>query len=118
VELDRLLRLPDDFDVGGQRRGGATAAEWKARFRKARSDLAEARKELRETQEQLENAAGESGDYQVAAPGATDPTNSPVNFGLRQELRRRREQVEREERGLRDLVVEADLADVPEDWRN
>jgi hypothetical protein len=42
--------------------------------------------------------------------------NSPVNYGLRQEIQRNREDVVRAERKLRDLNVEANLAGVPENW--
>ncbi len=62
--------------------------------------------------------AGKSSNWKVAAPGAqSGPVeNSPVDYGLKQEIRRKREEVERAERSLRDLIVEANLAGVPEDW--
>jgi len=117
VGLDRLLRLPDSYEAGAERRGGATASEWRARFSTAHEELKEAEAELEKAQREMEQLAGDTGNYQVSAPGVQNPENSPVNFGLRQELRQRREDVAREERALRALHVEADLAEVPESWR-
>jgi len=42
---------------------------------------------------------------------------APLDFKLRQEMRRQREDVEHAERHLEELTVEANLAGVPEDWR-
>ncbi|MEE8581153.1 MAG: hypothetical protein V3T33_06140 [Myxococcota bacterium] len=117
VELERLLRLPDSFDAGGERRAGSTAAEWRSRFRKARNDLDVARQGLQGAQAELESLAGDTGSYQMAAPGATEIQNSPISFRLRQDIRRQREELERGEKRLRALTVEANLADVPEAWR-
>jgi hypothetical protein len=52
-------------------------------------------------------------------PGAdtSNSPDSPIDFQLRSELRRHREEVERLERKLRQLDIEANLAGVPEDWR-
>ena len=117
VELERLLRLPDSFDAGGERRAGSTATDWRSRFQKARNDVDVARQGLQLAQEELESLAGDSGSYQMAAPGATELQNSPISFRLRQDIRRQREELERGEKRLRALTVEANLADVPEDWR-
>ena len=117
VELERLLQLPESFDAGGERRGGASESEWRDRFLKARQDVDATRHSLDEAQKQLESLAGDTGSYQVAAPGATDPQNSPVSFQLRQEIRRHREELGRAEKRLRALDVQANLADVPEPWR-
>ena len=56
----------------------------------------------------------------MAPPGVSNaggPTNSPLSFRLRQELLRKREDLEAAERSLRDLRIEADLVGVPVDWR-
>jgi hypothetical protein len=47
---------------------------------------------------------------------AAPSDNSPVNYGLRQEIQQNREDVVRAERKLRDLSIEANLAGVPENW--
>ncbi len=117
VELERLLQLPESFDVGGEHRGGASESEWRGRFLKARQDIDATRYALDEAQKQLEILAGDTSGYQVAAPGATDPQNSPVSFQLRQEIRRQREELGRAQKRLRELGVQANLADVPEPWR-
>ncbi len=66
----------------------------------------------------LGEVAGDSGQWSVAAPGTTpNPENTPLSYKLRQEIRRQREEVERAERRLRALEIEADLAEVPAEWR-
>jgi hypothetical protein len=40
-----------------------------------------------------------------------------LSYKLRQEIRRNREIIERNEKKLRSLEIEADLAEVPADWR-
>ncbi|MCZ6785010.1 MAG: hypothetical protein O7G30_17060 [Proteobacteria bacterium] len=117
IDLERLLHLPESYDVSGVRHGGATAGQWRDRFREARAEIDQAQRELRRTQRELENLADAGGDYQVSAPGSSDSSNSPMHFGLRQDLRRYRELVELEERQLRELTIQADLANVPEEWR-
>ena len=61
---------------------------------------------------------GKTSNWKVSAPGAQAGAgeNSPVDYGLRQEIQRNREDVVRAERKLRDLIVEANLAGVPENW--
>lgn len=120
VGLEQLLRLPDDVATETPRRGGATRSEWQSRFRAARDELAEAEHLLAEARSELEDLASDSDAWQIAAPGAqpsTDVENSPLSFRLRQEIRSRREQVERAERRLQELSVEANLAGVPPEWQ-
>jgi hypothetical protein len=119
VDLDRLLKLPDSYDAGAveEKKGGATASEWRKRFARARGDLVEAEEVLAQTQLELENAASESGNYQVNAPGVQNPEASPVSFSLRQKLKEQRSAVEESKKALRQLEIEADLAEVPRGWR-
>jgi hypothetical protein len=120
VPLDRLLRLPDSIGraTPEPRRGGFTRPEWEARFREAHAELETARKGLDQVQQQLEQEAGQVSNWQVAAPGQQAASeNSPLSYKLSQEIRRRREGVEVSERRLQSLVVEANLAGIPEDWR-
>jgi hypothetical protein len=117
VGLDELLKLPDDYGAEAPVRGGATASEWRRRFRDARAEVEDAQERLARTQGELEQIAQGSDQWQVAAPGASQPENSPMSYKLREELRRQRDEVARAERKLRDLEVEANLADVPEAWR-
>ncbi|MGH0035467.1 MAG: hypothetical protein ACQGVK_10635 [Myxococcota bacterium] len=119
VDLDRLLKLPDSYDAGAveDKRGGVRESEWRRRFARARADLSEAEEALAKTQFELENAASESGNYQVNAPGVQNPEASPVSFGLRQKLKEQRGLVDERKRALRQLEIEADLAEVPSRWR-
>jgi hypothetical protein len=120
VPLDRLLQLPPSAPVQGEieKHGGSSRGEWLARFQEARSELEDARLTLEEAREALEEEAGGE-SWQMGAPGLGNPspTDTPVDYKRSQDMKRRREDVQRAERRLRDLEVEANLAGVPEDWR-
>lgn len=125
VGLDQLLRLPPPRPSSAgdptDRPGGATAPEWRARFAAARAEIARAEEALDEAQAKLARISTSSGQWQMSAPGLggktnSDPTNSPVSYELHQEVRRQREEIERGERRLQELKVEASLAGVPEAW--
>jgi len=118
VDIDRLLRLPSSYSETSSRRGGSAADDWRERFREARADLDNAKVALVKAQRELENTASATGQWAVSAPGASDPQNSPVSYKLRQEIRDQRENVEKYERDLRVLEIEADLKEVPLDWRD
>lgn len=117
VALDQLLRLPNSFEADVDRRRGATASEWRSRFADVRAQIQEAKLQLARTQKELDQASDSSSAWQVSAPGSNDPQASPLSLRLRQDIRDRRAQVEETERRLRALEVEADLAAVPEAWR-
>lgn len=119
VPLDRLLKLPESAGVHSrvEKHGGSTRGEWQARFAKAREERENARLALGEVRAELEKAAG--GDaWTMTAPGlgSATPSETPLDFKLSQDLKRSREELERAERQLQDLRVEANLAGVPEDW--
>lgn len=120
VPLDRLLKLPSSVPVQAQveKRGGSTRGQWQARFEKAREELEAARVALEDVRGKLEEAA-EGEAWKMTAPGlgTTAGSETPLDFKLSQELKRCREEVERTERQLQDLEVEANLAGVPEHWR-
>lgn len=116
-ELDQLLTLPKSFGVESDRRGGLTRTEWLARFAAADQALATAKEALAKSQKAMEDAA--AGDaWKVAPPGMEASTEGTANFSLRQEIKRNRGEVARAEKHLRDLAIEANLAEVPEDWRH
>jgi len=118
VGLDQLLRLPKSYDAGsGERRSGETAVEWRTRFATATQQLETAREALRRAQAELESAVGEVSSWQVSAPGGGQSEVGPANFAARAKVKKKRADVERAERKLRELEVEADLADVPAGWR-
>lgn len=118
VDLGRLLRLPDSYRQSSGNRRGVKRAEWENRFEIVRLDLSSSVQALAKAQSDLAEAADGSSAWAVAAPGATpNPENTPLSYKLRQEIRRQRELIERSERKLRSLEIEADLADVPQQWR-
>ena len=119
VTLDQLLTLPSALPVESGERGGLTRAEWSSRFAEAEAEVGTAQAELDESLERLSELVGKTSNWKVAAPGAQAGAgeNSPVDYGLRQQIRRNREDVARAERKLRDLGIEANLAGVPENWR-
>ena len=57
--------------------------------------------------------------WQLAPPGGASASSetSPLNYQLRQQLRRDREEVDRAEKALTELRVEATLAGVPQEWQ-
>ena len=92
--------------------------EWEARFETVRLDLVAARTALDAAQKELASASGDSSQWSVAAPGTSpNPENTPLSYKLRQDIRRHREAIERAEKKLRSLEIEADLAEVPQEWR-
>lgn len=120
VKLDRLLELPPSLDYTVERRGGRTAGEWRERFHEIRASLAAERSALADAEGRLEELAGSTESWKVAPalPGVGAPSDeAPLDYGLRQEIRRHRAEIERLERRLRELEIEADLAGVPATWR-
>lgn len=138
VSLDDLLKLPSGVGYGVQdKRGGASRDEWQRRFQAARMDLREAKAALARSLEELDELGG-SGNWKVTPPGLgqimgqqnqnqqtganapagqTGDAGAPLNYGLSGDIRRQKDEVKRAERALRDLEVEANLADVPAEWR-
>ncbi len=118
--LDQLLTLPVDRTYTVDRRGGMTQGEWRARFAAIRDDIGEEQAAL-EAAEQRMDAAAEGGQWQVAPPipGQTGaaPGETTLDFKTRQEIRRHRSEIERLERRLREVEIEANLAAVPDEWR-
>ena len=119
VTLDQLLTLPSALPVESGQRGGLTRAEWSGRFTEAEAELEKAKADLDDSLDRLSELVGKTSNWKVTAPGAQAGAgdNSPVDYGLRQEIQRNREDVARTERKLRDLSIEANLAGVPENWR-
>lgn len=119
VTLDRLLTLPATPLIESGQRGGLTRGEWSARFADAEAAVETAKAELDASLDKMSEVVGKSSNWKIAAPGmqaAAPSDNSPANYGLKQAVQRKREGVARAERELRDLIVEANLAGVPESW--
>jgi hypothetical protein len=117
VELDRLLKLPDNMEFDVERRGGATRSEWRTRFEDSRLAVRMAQEDLAKSQQELEEAMAGSPSWSLAPPGMPAGGAEGGSYQLKQEVRRSREELERATRRLQDLIVEANLAGVPEEWR-
>jgi len=120
VDLDQLLKLPSTYDYSVEKRGGRTEGEWRSRFRELRDSLAAEREGLAAAEEDLDRVAGTADAWQVAPPVpgmAGAGADAPLDYRIRQAINRHRGEIERLERQLRELEVEANLAMVPEDWR-
>jgi hypothetical protein len=120
VELDRLLKIPDTLEFEPATRGSNTRAEWRERFEKARAELAEARAALAKSQAKMKEMADGKSAWKMSPPGlgSADTTNPdmPMDYSLSNEMRRNREDVQRGERRLTELEIEANLAGVPREW--
>ena len=126
IGLDKLMKLPDSYGAQAmERRGkGLSADQWRDRFAAAQREVVRAEKDLKNAQAALEKVAGSTSSWQVSAPGLVgggggiDADNAPVSFRLREAVRMRKLALEEARRAQRDLVVEANLAGVPEGWRH
>lgn len=118
VSLDRLLTLPTGLPVAApDERAGDTRVEWQARFAEARAHVESAQKDLDASLGKLKELAAETGGMKVSGPGTGSfNPDVPMNYGLSQEIRAKREALEQAERDLIALGVEADLAGVPREW--
>jgi len=118
VSLDELLTLPSALPGESAQRGGLSRGEWSARFSAAEAEVEAAKADLDASLDKLTQMMGKTSNWKVAAPGvqAGGDDGAPTNYGLKQEIKRKREEVTRTERKLIDLMVEANLAGVPEDW--
>jgi hypothetical protein len=117
--LDQLLKLPTGSEYGVERRGGLSRGEWRARFTELDTALASERQGLAQAEAKLDEAAGSASTWQVApVPGLQPSPDAPLDYQLRVEIRRRKSEIERLEKKLRQLEIEANLAGVPADWRS
>jgi hypothetical protein len=119
VDMDRLLKLPPTVEIPREQIGSATKSQWRARFVSARAEHEAALAALEAAQKKLGTVAEETDSWQIAPPGsgAKGASEAPVDYQLKQEMRRQREDLTRSEKNLRELTIEADLAGVPADWR-
>lgn len=126
VRLDQLMRLPDSYraDPAPLRGKGLGAEHWRERFATADRDLLLAEKDLANAQAAQGQQVGSSSSWQMSAPGVfgaavarSDGEQIPLSFRLREAVRKRKQELEQAKRTQRDLIVEADLASVPEGWR-
>jgi hypothetical protein len=120
VELDKLLTLPSTLDYSVEKRGGLTPGEWRSRFKAIHTALEAERKALEHAEQDLDRVAGSADAWMVGPPmpgSAGGGAQSPLDYRLRQAIQRHRLEIDRLERQLREVEVEANLAAVPESWR-
>ncbi len=121
VALDKLLKLPSDYTTPSvEKRGGLTAGEWRSRFQELRKALEAEEEGLEVAEADLERVAGTADAWSVGPPmpGMSQASSeAPLDFRIRHAIDRHRSEIERLKRQLRELEVEANLALVPESWR-
>lgn len=119
VELDQLLQLPSSMSFDNDTRNGANSNAWRSRFRAAYKEVSAAEETIATTKRELDSQASTGGgsQWQMAPPGANNTEVTPMNFKLREDLRIGRERLEEAQNKLRALIIQADLAGVPEAWR-
>jgi hypothetical protein len=119
AQLDRLLKLPESQTYGVDRRGGLSRGEWRTRFLEVRTSLDTERKALAAAQGKLDEVAGSASNWQMAPiPGLEASPDAPLDYQLRLQIRRHKSEIDRLEKKLRELEIEANLAGVPEEWRS
>lgn len=119
AQLDRLLKLPEGQTYGVDRRGGLSRGEWRTRFVEVRTSLDSERKTLAAAQGKLDEVAGNASNWQMAPiPGMEPSPDAPLDYQLRLQIRRHKSEIDRLEKKLRELEIEANLAGVPEEWRS
>jgi hypothetical protein len=119
--LDSLLKLPDSGSYEVDMRGRPTPGEWRELFSGIREDLAKERAKLAEARAELDETASKKDAWKMAPPipgVEIQDSDSPLDYQLRQRIRRHRAEIDRLERNERELEIEASLAGVPEDWRS
>ncbi|MGI9431971.1 MAG: hypothetical protein ACR2PQ_07145 [Myxococcota bacterium] len=118
--LDRLLELPSGLNYGGGEKGGMTPGEWRVRYQELRGALAYEEKVLADAQAQMDKVASTTSAWTLAAPipgASAGNSDAPLDYQLRQQIQRHKNEIEHLERALRELDVRADLAGVPAEWR-
>ncbi len=121
VALDNLLRLPTGYQAPPPPpEGGATLdeTEWREKFAEAQRDVFRAQRKLDASEEELREIAKTSDTWSLAPPGSQAQSPSgPLSYELRQRLDRQRAELERAEKALQSLQIQANIAGVPEEWR-
>jgi hypothetical protein len=119
AELDRLLTLPGGQSYGVDRKGGLSRGEWRSRFTEIQDALAKEQKDLKAAEARMDEVAGGTSNWQMApVPGMQPSPDAPLDYQLRVEIRRHKSEIERLERKLKELEIEANLAGVPAEWRS
>jgi hypothetical protein len=119
AQLDRLLTLPGGESYEVDRRGGLSRGEWRSRFVEIEDALGTERQALKDAEARMDEIAGSASNWQMSPIPGLEPTpDAPLDYQLRYEIRRHRSEIERLERKLKQLEIEANLAGVPAEWRS
>ncbi len=115
LSLDRLLRVPPPSVESSALRGGKDRERWQQEFATVRAEITELEVDIRKAQEELRASSGD--DWQFSPTGG-GPTQDPEVLKLSSSLRRDRQSLRAARQRLRELEVEASLAEVPDSWRH
>ena len=93
--------------------------EWRARFTKRVRERDEAARALKKSQDELSEMGSKTAGWNLGTPGTAAEANpeTPLSFELNQRIRREKRDLADAESKLETLKVEANLAHVPEAWR-
>ena len=95
-----------------------THQKWRGRFLELQEGKSAAEQALVKAETELQEIASSAEPWQLGPPlpGVT-AMDAPLDYRLRQEIRRNRSEIEWLDDRMIDLLVQADLAGVPEEWR-
>lgn len=115
LSLDSLLSpRAGEWEKKATLRGGRDRETWRREFGDARAEVAQLQGQVNAVQAQLREAsAGANWSY---APQGAGEAVDPEIMKLRAHLRRDRASLDAARARLRDLEVEASLAEVPDHW--
>lgn len=115
LSLDSLLSpRTGEWEKKATLRGGRDRETWRREFSDARGEVRQLEGQVGEVQERLRQASS-GGDWAYSPAGAGEAVDPEV-MKLRAQLRRDRASLETARSRLRDLEVEASLAEVPDHW--
>jgi hypothetical protein len=114
LSLDSILKpRQENWEAKPTLRGGRDRETWRRDFENARTEVTQLDGQVDALQEKLRAAS--SGEWSYSPAGAGEASDPEV-LKLRARLKRDRSSLETAHARLRDLEVEASLAEVPDHW--
>ncbi len=114
LSLDSILSpRQKNWEAKPARRGGRNRETWRRDFENARSEVTQLDGQVAGLQEKLRDAS--AGEWSYAPVGAGEASDPEV-LKLRAQLKRDRSSLATAHSRLRELEVEASLAEVPDHW--
>ena len=115
LSLDSLLSpRTGEWEKRATLRGGRDRDSWRRSFHDARAEVSQLEGQVNEVQAQLREASA-GGEWSYSPAGAGEAVD-PEIMKLRAHLRRDRASLDSARSRLRELEVEASLAEVPDHW--